>query len=250
MWRVIILLELTLSIISTDQAAAQTGIAEAKAFLKKSQDAYRSASHLGFRISYGYANAGEPGKVVDTLSGLVQMDKGRCRFVLAGTETLVTEKYLIQAMDDEKLIYLSAARSSSMVNPVQMMDSVFLQMDGVHTVIARQGGLETMTLEFPPGRMYTRIRMEADPATGYLQRITYNLQTAGLVGQEMIDRPGHSAPYQSEGQIDMIFGQYEKDRFGDSVFDEKNFFTRIAAGRFEPAGRYKDYHIFLASSNL
>ena len=162
---------------------------------------------------------------------------------------MVTEKYMIKAMEDEKLIYLSSARPAALVNPAQMMDTVFLHMGGVQTTLTRQNSLETLTLTFPPGRMYSRIRMEADIATGYLQRIQYNLYTTGLVGREMIDRPGHSAPYQSEGQIEMIFSGYEKGRFGDSVFDEKNFFTRVAGG-FEPAGRYKDYHIFLASSNL
>jgi hypothetical protein len=65
----------------------------------------------------------------------------------------------------------------------------------------------------------------------------------------MVDQPGHSAPYQSEGEVSMVFSGYEKGRFNDALFEESNFFTRVA-GRFEPSGRYRDYHIFLASSNL
>ncbi|MES1249890.1 MAG: hypothetical protein ABUL46_04355, partial [Chitinophaga rupis] len=96
---------------------------------------------------------------------------------------------------------------------------------------------------------YTRIDMVVDRKTGFLQKVTYDLHTASLVRQEMIDRPGHHGPYQSEGQVNVIFSGYQTGAFGDTQFDEKKFFNRVD-NRFEPAGQYKDYHIYLASTNL
>ena len=229
--------------------SAQQDKDEVKAFLLKAQKAYHESSYLGFRVRYLYMNAGKDSRPMDSLSGEIQMDKERCRMMIDGMETVVTGKYVIQIMEEDKSIYLSRSAKPGLMDPVQLMDTVYKQLDGIHATIFSEGSWKALTLKFPPGRMYTQITMVMDSATGYFQRITYDVHTVGLVGQEQVDRPGHPAPYSQEGKIDMIFSNYEKGRFSDALFDEKNFFTR-EAGRFQPAGRYRDYHIFLASSNL
>jgi hypothetical protein len=65
----------------------------------------------------------------------------------------------------------------------------------------------------------------------------------------MIDRPEHPGPYQAEGTVDVIFSGYRTGSFGDAVFDENKFIHKVDS-KFEPAERFKDYHIFLASTNL
>lgn len=222
---------------------------EARAFLLKAQQAYRDAAYLGFRMKYVYTNAGESATAMDSLSGEMQMDKGRCRLLMDGTETLVTGKYVIQVMEEDKAIYLSAAGKATPMDPTQLLDSAFRQLAGVQAVLSSEGSRKVLTLSFPPGKMYSYIRMAMDPGTGYLQQVSYGIHTAGLVERDEIDSPGHPAPYRKEGHIDMFLSSYEHGRFGDGLFDEKNFFTRVS-GQFEPAARYRDYHIFLASSNL
>ena len=243
----LLLITALLSTWMTSGAFAQGSNADIKKFLLKVQQAYKQAPYLSFRVKYQYANVG--GNAMDSLSGEMQMDKGRCRMVLDGTETVSTERYVIQVMPEDKAIYLSGARSSSIIDPVQILDSMFLHMKEIHGAVVDEGTLKVLTLEFPPGNLYTRIRMAIDAGTGYFQHITYKLHTESLVGRDMVDQPGHSAPYQSEGEVSMVFSGYEKGRFNDALFEESNFFTRVA-GRFEPSGRYRDYHIFLASSNL
>jgi hypothetical protein len=130
-----------------------------------------------------------------------------------------------------------------------MLDSVFAHIEGIHTDLQELGSSEVLTLRFPPGSAYSLIRIQVDARTGYFQKITYSLYTVGLVGQDLIERPGHPGPYQSKGQVNIIFSQYEQGHFDDTLFKEANFFTRTA-GRFAPADQYKDYHIFLASPNL
>ena len=231
------------------RADATDSSSKIRTLMEKVQQAYHHTAYLGFRIKYLYANEGQPDKNTDSLTGEVEMDKGRCRFVIDGTETVLTDKYAIQVMNADKAIYLSAAHHAGMSNPVSMLDSVFAHIEGIHTDLQEQGQSDVLTLRFPPGGTYSLIRIQVDARTGYFQKITYFLYTAGLVGQEMIEGPGHPGPYQSKGQVNIIFSHYEQGRFDDTLFKEGNFFTKTA-GRFEPAGHYKDYHIFLASSNL
>ena len=231
------------------KAGAQQDLSKVRAILIKMQRAYQQASYLEFRVAYYYANQKQPGQRMDSLFGKVQMDKNRCRFAIDNTETVVTDKYTIQVMKQEKQIYLSKARHSGMMDPVGITDSILSHMEGVQADVVKQGGAEVLTLNFPPGKMYTRIMMALDSRTGFLQKVTYDLHTAPLVGQEMIDKPGHTGPYQSEGQVDVIFSGYRNGSFGDGAFDEKKFFNHVE-NRFEPAESYREYHIFLASSNL
>jgi hypothetical protein len=244
-----LLLTVLLMTVTSQKTEAQQGQAKLKSLLVKMQRAYQQASYLEFQVAYFYANQKLPGQRIDSLFGNVQMDKNRCRFAIDNTETVVTDKYTIQVMKKEKTIYLSGARHSGMMDPVGITDSILAHMEGVQAEVEKQGASEMLTLNFPPGKMYTRITMMLDGRTGFLQRVTYDLHTASLVGQEMIDKPGHPGPYQSEGQVDVLFSGYRNGSFGDAAFDEKKFFNHVE-NRFEPAGAYKDYHIFLASSNL
>ena len=220
-----------------------------KSFFLQVQQAYEKAAYLGFRVKYLYTNAGNGERPMDSISGNMEMDKGRCRFVLAGNETLATGKYLIQVSEEERTIYLSGKKQQGSINPVELLDSTFQQMKDLHGTVSVEGQLKVLVLDFPPGKQYTQIRMEIDRSTGYFRRIIYSLHTAGLVEQEMIGTPGHPAPYRSEGHVDMLFYDYQLGKFGDNVFDEGNFFTRVG-NKFQAAGQYRDYHIYLANSNL
>jgi len=228
---------------------AQQQAPDAYAFMRKAQNAYHGASYLGFGVKYLYSNAGAAVKAMDSLSGAIQMDKGRCRLVIDGTETVVTGKYMIQVVEEQKTIVLAAAGRALPMDPTQLLDTIFRQMKDVQAAITTEGRNKVLDLRFPQGSIYTSIRMVMDSVTGYFSRIVYGVRTAGLVGQDQIEQPGRPAPYKPEGRIDMLFSHYEQGKFGDAIFDEQNFFTRTA-GQFEPAGRFKDYHIFLASSNL
>lgn len=220
-----------------------------RTFTNKLRMAYGNAADLAFRVKYRYANERLPHAYLDSLSGEVQMDKGRSRTVIDGMETVITGRYAIQVMHDDKTIYLAAAHAAKDPNPLPMLDSIFAHIDGIKATVEQADGSDILTLEFPPGQTWSRVQMAIDDNTGYFQRVEYSLNTAGLVGQEMIERPGHPAPYQSRGRIEIVFSDYQKGHFDDRIFNEDNFFTRIA-GRYLPSGRYKDYHIYLASSNL
>ena len=229
--------------------AAHTGGDNLNVLSQKIRKAYEKAAYLSFGVRYLYANDGQPGQYIDSLSGEVEMDKGRSRIVIDGTETVLTGKYTIHVINEDKLIYLASAGHTPVQNPVGMLDSVFAHVEGVRTRLQTVDGLDVLDLDFPPGQPYTRMELSIDDKTGYFHRVAYWVNTAGLVSQDMIATPGHAGPYQSRGEIDIVFSDYRQGRFGDQVFREDNFFTKTA-GRYQPSGRYKDYHIYLASSNL
>jgi hypothetical protein len=218
-------------------------------FMQKIQQAYTNPAYLQFQVKYRYANERQPDKFLDSLFGEVEMDKGRSRTVLDGTETVLTGRYAIQIVPDSRVIYLSSAKPVAVQNPLPMLDSLVAHIQGMTAVVAHVGGLDILTIRFPPDKPYTKVEMRIDSKTGYFRQADYWLHTTGLVGEEMIERPGHPARYQSQGRVQVLFTDYQHGRFDDRIFNEENFFTR-AAGHFDPAGRYKDYHIYLASSNL
>jgi hypothetical protein len=230
------------------QVAAQPAdLSRIKPLLEKVQQAYRRADHLSFDVKYIYADAGYGQRPGDSLLGEIQLDKQRCRMLLDNTESIVTDKYAIRVIDDNKLIYVSGKPATAMPDLLGITDSILAHM---HSLFIRQeGSFSVLTVDLPPGLAYNRVEMTVDTATGYLQRVIYSVHTATVVGKEMVASAGHPAPYQPEGTITVLFSKYAHGGFDDTLFDETKYFTR-SAGHFEPAGRYKNYQIFLASSNL
>ena len=226
------------------QSADSTGI---KSLLKKVQQAYHQADHLSFMVKYFYTDAGFGQRPGDSLQGEIQLDKQRCRMVIDNSESVVTDRYAIRIIDENKLIYVSGKPASAMPDLLGMTDSLLNQVRSLQ--VTQEEGRSVLTIDLPPGLAYDRVEMTVDTATGYLQRVRYSVHTAAVVGKEMIASAGHPAPYQPEGTITVLFTNYQHGRFTDSLFDETNYFTR-STGQFQPAGRYKNYQIFLASSNL
>ena len=220
-----------------------------RAVLEKVQQTYQHAAYLGFRLRYVYANEGAKADAVDSLNGEVEMDKNRCRFVIAGTETLMTPKYIVQVMPEEKSIYVSGARPRFSDNPVTIADSILSSLKVLRGEFRQEEGMDIITLHFPAGQTYSGMRLKVDDRTGYFSEIRYSVHTQGLVSADQIDQPGHPAVYQPEGHVDIYFSHYEQGKFGDGLFDEGNYFTKTA-GRFMPSVRFSTYHIYPASSNL
>jgi hypothetical protein len=232
------------SVMASDSTSA------VKRFMQKAQQAYRTAPYLSFHLLYRYANKNQPNNYIDSLAGEIAIDKNHMRMVMDDVETITNDKYTIQVMKDDKLIYLSTAKPVAVADPVSLLDTVFAHLDGVHAQIIHAEGSATLTIVFPPEQLYKTISMTMDESTGYFQKVVYELYTAGLVSQDQVAQPGKKGPYQPEGRIEVTFSRYSKGQFNDSLFSEDKYFTRLGKGNYEPSEQYKDYRIFLASANL
>jgi hypothetical protein len=219
-------------------------------FMQKVQQAYKNASYLSFNLLYRYANKNEPARYIDTMSGEIAMDRNRMRLVIDDVETITTAQYTIQVMKEDKLIYLSTPKPAMGTDPLNMLDTVLAHMDGVQTQIAHSKGIATLNISFPPGQMYKTISMTVNESTGFFEKVAYELFTEGLLSADQIAQAGKPGTYQAEGRVEVLFSNYQQGRFNDSVFNEGIYFTRLGKGDYEPTEQYKDYQIFLASSNL
>jgi hypothetical protein len=247
----IIVLVLTGCLLVCVPAIASDTTKAVKQFMQKAQQAYKSADYLSFHVLYRYANKNQPDNYIDTMSGEVAMDKNRMRFTIENVETVTNDKYTIQVINDEKLIYLSTPRSVQMTDPVAMLDTVLAHFNGIRTQVMYNKGFATLNIDFPPGHTYKNITMTINESTGYFQRVVYELYTKDLVEKDQMAQPGASGgPYQSEGRIEIVFSQYRKGQFTDALFNEDQYFTRLGQGRYTPSEQYKEYQIFLASTKL
>ena len=248
--RKIILLMITACLLLQVSVTAADTTSSVKQFMYRVQQAYKSASFLSFHVAYRYANKNQPGNYIDTMSGEVAMDKNRMRFQIEDIETVTNDKYTIQVMKDQKLIYLSVPRSAQMPDPVATIDSVLAHFDGIQTQITRSKGIATLQMSFPPGQTYKNITMTVNEATGYFQKIVYEIYTEGFVEKDQLMQPGNNGSYQPEGSIEIVFSNYRKGQFNEAMFSEDRYFTRVAKGQYEPVEQYKDYQIFLSSPKL
>ena len=228
-------------------SGAQNNSGQIKDVLERVQQAYKNASYLSFTIHYSYANLDNPGKLIDTMEGAVQMDGRRSHVVLAGTETLVTDRYSIQVLPQNKLLYVSSAPSVSVVDPVGSIDSVLPYLDKFRTELTKEGGNDVLTISFPEGGRFSGVCMKVDDKTGFLREMTYDLSTSGLVSWDQLKSSGKGGAYQSQGRISIQFFDYRRGRFGDSVFDIGNYLVR-QNGHYVPGKSYDGYQIFWAKS--
>lgn len=246
----IILLIVTGCVLVSAQATAGDSTNAVKQFMQQVQQAYRSANYLSFHVLYRYANKSQPGNYIDTMSGEVAMNRNHLRFLLEEVETVTNDRYTIQVNKEEKLIYLSAPKPAQMADPIAALDSALRRFDGLGTRVTHAGGVATLNMSFPPGQAYKHVTMTIDEHTGYLQKVVYDIYTKGLVEKDQLIGEGNSGPYQSEGQVEIVFSQYRQGQFTDGLFSEGPYFTRLGQGKYQPTEKYKDYQIFLASSNL
>ena len=221
---------------------AQAGTDPVKPFLERIKAAYAQASYLGFRVTYLYTNESHPDQPNDSITGEVALDKGRCRYVMDGIETLVTGNHTIQIMRENQSIYLSASGHSSVVDPIYLIDSVLQHMNGVHSNLSKRGSMDVLAISFPEGLQFTRIEMGVDEKTGFLREMTYFLHTASFVDKT-------DQGYDPEGRVLVRFNHYTQGAFGDALFDENAIITKTA-GRYQPVGKYRAYQLYLATPNL
>lgn len=221
-----------------------------KQYIQKVQQAYKSASYLSFHVVYRYANKDKPQQYIDTMSGEVAIDKNHMRFVIEHMETVTNDTYTLQIDNDEKLIYLSTPQPSQMIDPVAMLDSALARFEGIRTGVAYNKGMATLTLSFPPGQTYKKVVMVINEKTGYFEKVVYELYTDGLVEKDQLMGQGGNGVYQNEGSIEILFSDYRQGRFTDELFDESQYINRLAKGKYQPAEKFKDYQVFLASPKL
>lgn len=232
---------------SAGGASAQDKLGRIRSLLVRVEQAYRNAGELQFEVAYSFANLHSPDKPLETMSGEVQMDQSRCRFVIDGAETVVTEHFMIRVLPDQHLLYVSSAAHPDLMDPVGSLDSVLANLQGIQVDLVEDGATQTLTFRFPPGRRYNRITMTIDEHTALLQDVAYDIQTQGLVSRDEVVGQGQGGQYEQEGIMDIHFSGYRHGGFDEDLFSDDRYLTK-SGDTYGPSARYKDYRVFLANS--
>ncbi len=227
---------------------AQTGDSLLKNFIYQVRLSYDKAAYLSFNVHYYYANKSQPEKYMDSLSGEVEIDKKRTRYRMDGIETIETQNYNIQIRPDEKTMFIAKENLDKPYESLVFLDTVLSRIHGIKTSVSRKNQYETISISFPPGQSYLNVLITRSLVNGYLTSIVYELNTESFVGKDQIDKPGHPGLYQPQGKVEMRFTNYATNRFGETVFNESNYFIKNGLD-YQPVGKYAKYSINFLPSN-
>lgn len=244
---------LSLFVSASNTLSAQTvnpQVQETLSVFDALQKAYTSVPSLSFNVRYVYTEETKPDVVLDSMKGIFQMSHGDYRFVLDSTETIHNEKYTIVLFKEDRMLYLTKSSDGLSTNPVQQIADFLKNNTGLSTSTSNTAQFKTLRITYPPGMAYKQIDLLIDTTTGFLAKAVYVVQTKLLMESDPTADPSANVeqhdPY---ARVEADFQQYSTDTIDMGLFDNDRFFVRDGKN-FTPTATYKDYKIFLGSSNL
>ena len=214
----------------------------------KDLQAFYNNHPLSFSVKYTYANEHDPGRVLDSLSGKIEMAGVNYRCWMDSTETIRNDRYNIVLFKEDKIMYLTKPAGVVAADPVQLIQAT-LEKTGVSSAeIQRQGNLKTVRLFFGAGKPYRQMEMTIDTLSGHLIEMYYIVKTALLMetpeGKEVA-----AQGYDEYALVRASFEQYLPLPVNPARFDEHVFFSK-KGNEFNTTQAYKDYKLIVGSPNL
>lgn len=249
--RVTILFFLTISgLVITAKGQNRITATDIVTDLKAMQDNYSKQGRLSFNVSYRYTNETDPSMVLDSLSGIFEMDNKKFHFILDNTETINNGIYTIMLFKEDKMMYLTNGVSKNPLDPVQMLDSAMSHIKDLKFSSSVQENRKTITLFFPPGLPYKQIDFVMDTVSMQLVKTVYLVRTMELA-DPLLKQSGsmEAIGYDTYARVEAIFSGFKSSIADPSVFEENNFFIR-ENNKFIVTEKYKDFKIFIGTPNL
>jgi len=230
-------------------AQAPAVLDQVMAEMKKIQ-AFYNTQDLSFGIKYTYANEHEPGKVLDSLSGEVEMAGASYRYSLDNMETIRNERYSIILFKEDKVMYLAKpGKNESAANPMELMKAA-LERTGINSCeILRNGHFKTIRILFGENTPYRKMELTIDTLSGYLLTMQYIVKTAMLMDKSDENDSTQITGYDEYAIVSTRFEHYRKMPADRSRFDEHTFFYREGEV-LKTTKAYQDYSLFVGTPNL
>jgi hypothetical protein len=242
---IVSLVALQSCLLAQDSIGAEKVIAE----LKTLQTKYETASTLSFNIEYKYTNETAPEKILDSISGFIQLSNHRCHWQLSNTEMVSNEHYGITLFKEDKVMYITRPPQRSItIDPMDKLDGTLLQMPGLECAVEIKEQLKTLSLFFPQGSWYKSIQFFIDNASGYMVKSKYVVKSEALTTDGKLDRADQNK-YDAYAIVEVQYFNYTKAILPDSIFEENNYFTREDKN-FTTTPLFREYKIFIGSPNL
>lgn len=209
---------------------------------------FQTAKDMSFDVGYTYSNESAPTIVLDSLSGKFEMHGVKYHFLLDSTETIRNEHYTIVLFHEDKIMYLTKGTSNIAGNPVESIAAFLKNNKSINCSLVSEGGIQHIRITYPPGQEYKQIAISFDTATGHILKAVYIVQTKLLLEQDAVNDDAGAA-YDNYARVEADFSHYRVSQPDTSVFDEQKFFYKEGT-QYKTTEAFKDYKIFIGSSNL
>jgi hypothetical protein len=250
MHRMFLMITVSLLALAARPAKAQAAHDTAMLFaeMKQLQDVYSRS--LSFDIRFTYASERQPGSVIDSALGRIELSGSNYHYWLDSVETMVNKNYSLTLFKKDKVMYLARPSTiRSPVDPVQQMRTVLERSGYKSCTVTQQGALKTLRIEFSTGA-YRQMEMTVDRKSGYVTCMRYVVKTSMLMEEGTPASPEEvNTQYGEYAIVQTTFDHYQLLPADYTGFDESSFFYK-EGGEYKTALSYNDYKIFTGSPNL
>lgn len=249
MKKIIFLLCLNIGFCVLIKAQENTSVEAVVGLLKQMRADYDNISNLSFDVSYTYAKQSTPDKILDSLSGRMQVSNKQYHWNISNTEMIANSKYVIMLFKEDKLMYITRPGSQNInFDPLSRLDSSLFLLKGLQCSLENKKDITTVTLNFPDSSAYKQIKMTINRKNGFLSNTKFIIRPGAVRSFEDFDSMDNTGD-EGYNVIEARYYNYNQDSISAAIFNSENYFNRSGT-EFVAANSYSDYKIFIGSPNL
>ncbi|MGE7777030.1 hypothetical protein ACQKLP_20085 [Chitinophaga sp. NPDC101104] len=242
-----ILIILVCSVTAVSLRAQQADTARLFGEMRQLHAAY-SASGLRYDFRYTYAGAGRPERILDSLSGSVEMSAAGIRMVMANMEFVSNPRYAIVLFKDDKVMYLYKPNGIPPNDPLAQVRALMGTELVAKVDVRQEERNRKISILFDSLASVKSIDLNIQPSNGLLTSAKYLMNTELMKS----GRPLTDAERQQFGPLALVcmyFLRYEVLPADKSPVHESAYFT-ISNGTYQTTPAFSDYQIYKGSPNL
>lgn len=217
------------------------------AAMKELQDIY-TRKPVSFDMYYTYTSEKQPGTLLDSLSGHMDIYAGKYHYAIAGTEMIANERFVITLFKEDKIMYLSKPSQTQAVDPMQQIRQAIAAMGVSNFSFKEDGESKGIRINFNAGGPYKEMQMKLDKKMGYLTEMQYVVKTELLMSSPD-DQAQVAAEYGEFAVVSCVYTGYKAFAPSADMFDEHKYFA-YENKEFSALGAYSDYTVHVGSVDL
>lgn len=197
-------------------------------------------------IRYTFAASSEPDRVLDSVTGRLEVADKRFRYELGNTASVGNGRYNIILQSAMKKMHVSKSKAGD--QPMKMIQAGFPSAAVKSWSVSQKGYQRVFHADFLTGFPFVSLDVTKDMSTGYLTTLRY------LIPAEQLIRFGIDKDEAKEdfGEYAIVLVTYTQDKTYKpdmTVFDEQSYFRKTET-TLVPTPTFSGYQIFKATPDL
>lgn len=197
-------------------------------------------------IRYTFAAASKPEKVLDSLTGRLEVVDRLFRYKMGNTTSIGNGRYNIILQSAMKKMHVS--KSQALEQSIKMTQPGFPQAAVKSWSVSQKGNQRVFHVAFVTGFPFISLEVKKDMTTGFLTALRY------LIPADQLERFGVGVDGTTDdfGDYAIVQVTYTPDKKYTpdmAVFDEQSYFRKTEK-TLTPAAAFSGYQIFKASPDL